>query len=71
VSIAEAELAKAKVDLDVAKAREEELSRLFLKNTTKLGAICSAIGVTSTLEPGAFVEAVNARVIEIRRTGRI
>jgi hypothetical protein len=71
VSLAEAELAKARVDLLAAKGRDSELSSMFLKNTTKLGAICAAFGITSTLEPSAFVEAVNQRVAEIRGGAKI
>jgi hypothetical protein len=70
MSVREAEFEKLKAELEEAKARDKELSDLFLKSVTRLGAICSAFGVQADLPPGEFAAAVNARRDEIRRGAR-
>lgn len=65
MSVADAELAEARAALALAKAREIELSSLYLQACTKLGTIAAAFALDPSVSVEDFKAAVADRAEEL------
>ncbi len=63
-----AETVKLAAEVAVMKNRDQQLSALFLTNTTKLGEVCARLGIHADLELKELMASLESRLALIKRS---